>query len=81
MAVLNGKVFSMLMLSTKKRSSSFLKKVFVFQKICFGVKVLKNFKISTVCHIKTCRSLKRKAILKIFSKFLKEPMLFLLALK
>ena len=32
--------FSILVLSTKKLYSSFLKKVFVFQKICFKVKVL-----------------------------------------
>ena len=44
-------------LSTKIRPSSFLKKVFVFQKISFKVKLLKTFKFSTDCHIKTCRSL------------------------
>ena len=54
-----------LVLSTKNRYSSFLKKFFVFQKICFTVKVLKSFKTSTDCHMKTCRSLKRRAILKI----------------
>ena len=37
----------------------FLKKVFIFKKICFKVKVLKAFKISTDCHIKTCRSLNK----------------------
>ena len=42
-----------------------LKNVFVFQKICFKVKVLKTFKIFIDCHIKTYQSLKRKAILKI----------------
>ena len=41
-----------LVFSTKKWYSSFLKEVFVFQKICFKVKVLKMFKISTDCHIK-----------------------------
>ena len=46
-------------------SISFLKKFFVFQKICFEVKVLKTFKIFNDCHIKTCRSPKRRAILKI----------------
>ena len=66
MTVLHGSdAFSILVLSTKKRHSSFLKKVFVFQKICFKVKVLKSFKISTYCHIKACQSLKRRAILKI----------------
>ena len=53
MAVLYGNdAFSILVLSTKKRYSSFLKKVFVFQKIYFKVKVLKTFKIFTDCHKK-----------------------------
>ena len=43
-ADLNGNdVFSILVASTKKRYSSFLKKIFVSQKICFKVKVLKTF--------------------------------------
>ena len=46
-------VFSVFVLSAKKRYSS------------FKVKVLKTFKISTDCHMKTCWSLKRRAILKI----------------
>ena len=51
MAVLYGNdAFTILVLSTKKRYSSFLKKVFVFQKIYFKVKVLKTFKIFTDCH-------------------------------
>ena len=54
-----------LVLSTKNWCSSFLKKVFVFQKICFKAKVLKTFKIFTDCHIKTCLSVKRRTILKI----------------
>ena len=82
-AVLNGNgVFPILLASTKKCYSSFLKKVFIFPKICFKVKVLKTFETFTDCHIKTCRSLKPWAILKIPSTvFLEEPMLFLLALK
>ena len=65
-AVLYGNVaFTILVLLTKKRYSSFLKKVFLFQKICFKVKVLKTFKISSDYHRKTCRSLKRRATLKI----------------
>ena len=72
-------MLSILVLSTKKRYSSFLKNVCVFQKIYFNVKVLKSFKISSDCHIKACRSLKWRAILKI--PILKEPLLFLLALK
>ena len=66
MAVLSGNdAFSILVLSTKRWYSSFLKKSFVFQKICFKVKVLKTFKTFTDCRIKTCRSLKGRAILKI----------------
>ena len=41
------------MLSTKKWYSSFLKKVLLFLKIYFKVKVLKMFKIFTDCHIKS----------------------------
>ena len=59
--------YSILVLSSKKRYSSFLKKVFVFKKIYVKVKVLKSFKISTGYHIKTCRSLKQRAISKITS--------------
>ena len=47
--------FSILVLSTKKRHSSFLKWSFVFQKISFKTKVLKRFEVSTDCHIKTSR--------------------------
>ena len=43
MAVFYGNdVFLILELSTKKRSSSFLKMVFVFQKIYFKVKSIEN---------------------------------------
>ena len=75
MAVLYGNdAFSILVLSTKKWYSSFLKKI--FRKICVTFKVLKTFKIFTDSHIKICQSLKRRAILKIPSTvFLKEPML------
>ena len=66
MAVLYGNAaFSILVFSTKKRYSSLSKKVFVFQKIYFIVRVLKTFKISTDFHIKSCRSLTRRGILKI----------------
>ena len=58
-------VFSIFMVLTKKRCSSFLKKVFVFRKICLKAKVLKTFETFTDCPIKTYRSLKRRAILKI----------------
>ena len=82
-AVLNGNdVFSILVVSTKKQYSGFLKKAFVFQKICFKVEVLKTFETFTDCHMKTCRSLKQRAILKILKNcFLAERMLFLLALE
>ena len=50
-------VFSILVLSTKKLCFSFLKNVSVFQKICFKVKVLKTFKVSTDCHIKSANLL------------------------
>ena len=74
--------FSILVLSTKKRYSSFLKKVFVFQKICFKIKAFKTFKISIDCHIKTCRSLKRRGIFENPKYcFLEESTFFLLALK
>ena len=77
-AVVNGNdVFSVSVVPTKKRYSSCSKKVFVFQKICFKVKVLKSFETFTDCHIKTCRSFKRRAKY----RFLEETMLFLLALK
>ena len=50
MVVLYGDdAFSILALSTKKSYSSFLTKVFVFQKICFKVKLLKTFQ---KCYIK-----------------------------
>ena len=73
--------FSILVYSTKKRYSNFLKKVFVFQKICLKVKVLKTFEISSDCHLKIGRPLKRRAILKTLVLFLEEPLLFLFALK
>ena len=66
MAVLCRNIaFSILLLSTKNRYSSFLKKLFVFQKVCFKVKVSKTFKISSNSHRNTCRSLKRRANYKI----------------
>ena len=66
MAVLYGNdAFSILVFSIKKWYSNILKKIFVFQKNRFKVKVSKTFKISADCHMKICRSLKRRAILKI----------------
>ena len=65
-AVLNGNyMFSIVVVSAKKRHSSFLKKIFVFQKIDFKVKVLKTFETFTDCRLKTSQSLKRRATLKI----------------
>ena len=67
-AVLCGNIaLSILVITTKRRYSSFLKKVFVFQNICLKIKVLKAFKIFSNCSKKTCWSLKRRAILKISS--------------
>ena len=43
----------------------FFGKALRFPEICFKVKVLKTFKTSSDCHIKTCISLKRRAISKI----------------
>ena len=63
--------FSILVFSTKKWYSSFLKNAFVFQKICFKVKVSKMFKISSDYCIKTCRSLKRRVISKSIVPFFK----------
>ena len=45
-------MFLILVASTKKLYSSFLKKVFVFQKICFKDKILKTLETFTDCHIK-----------------------------
>ena len=68
MAVLYVNVaFLILALSTKKQCFSFLKKVLVFPKIYYNVKGLKMSKISRDCHIKTCRSLRSRVILKISS--------------
>ena len=65
MTVLHGKdSFLILVLSTKKRFSSFLKKVFVFRKFCFKVQVLKTIKISTDCHIKHINLSNRGLLLK-----------------
>ena len=40
-----------LVVSTKKQYSSLLKKGFVFQKICFKVKVFKTFETFTDCNM------------------------------
>ena len=65
----NG-AFAVLALSTKNGIPVFWSFSF-FGK--FVVKVLKTFKISTDCHIKTCRFLKRRAINPQFP-FLEEPL-------
>ena len=44
-------------------------KVLRFPKICFQIKVLKTFKVSTDCHIKTYRSLKQRASLEHLATF------------
>ena len=53
----------------KNGTPVFCKGFCVFQKICFKVKVPKTFKISSHYHIKTCRLLKWRAVLKIPSTF------------
>ena len=64
--VLYGNItLSVLVFYTKNLHSTFLKKVFVFWKIYFNVKVLKTFIAVSDYHMKTCRSFKRRAILKI----------------
>ena len=66
MAVFYGNyALTIFVLSTKKRFYSFLKTFFVFQKICFKVKVFKMLKTFADCHIRICQSLKRRAISKI----------------
>ena len=65
-------MFSILVVSTKIWYSCFLNMIYVFQEICFKVKVVKTFGTFTDCHIKTCRSLKGKAILKISSTIFKK---------
>ena len=80
--VLYGNIaFSILVFSTKEQYSCFLRKVFVFEKIDFKVKLLKTFKIFSDCHIKTCRSLKRRAILKTLAPYFRRTYVFLLPLK
>ena len=44
--------FSIFVLSTKNLYSSILKKLFIFKKICFKVKVLETFNISSDSHKK-----------------------------
>ena len=76
-AVLNGNdVLSILVVSTKNWYTSFLQKVSVFQKICSKVKLLKTFETFTDCHIKACRSLKRRAIQKIYSTVFQKNLCF-----
>ena len=62
-------LFSILVASTKKRYSSCLKKVFLFQKICFKVKVLNTFETLIDCH-------KKRADLSNGGLFSKSPVLF-----
>ena len=57
-------------LSSHLKNFRFLKKVFVLQKICFKVKVLKTFKISADCHITylSNRGLFWKSLVPIFKR-------------
>ena len=71
--------FSILLLSTKKRYSSFLKRVCVFQKTCFIVKALKSFQWSSHKYMPISQT---KGYFKNpYYLFLEKHMLFLLALK
>ena len=74
--------FSILVLSTKKRYPSFLKRAFVSQKIYSKVRVWKTITISSDYNIKAYWSLNQRAILKmLLYRFLAEPTLFLFTLK
>ena len=64
-AVSYENVDSIVVLATKNRYSSFLKKVPVFQKTSLEHKLIKRFKISSDCHTKRCRSLVRSTVSKI----------------
>ena len=70
--------FSILVLSTKKLCSSFLKGFLFSRKFVSKFNYSKRTKL-TDCHIETCRSLKRRATFQ--KRLVGEPMLFLLALK
>ena len=81
-ALYGSDAFSILVLSTKKRYSSFSKKVFVFQKTCFKVKVLKTFKILHWLSHKNMRISQTEGYFENpWYRFLEEPMLFPLVLK
>ena len=86
-AVLCGNgALSVSVLSTKKRWSSFLKKVSCFNFLkkvsCFKVKVSKTFEISIDYHIKSMLISQREGFFENpYYRFLEEPMLFLLAMK
>ena len=81
-AILNvNDVFLILVVLTKKRNSIFFKKVFVFQKTCFKVKVLKAFETFSDCHKKNVPFSQTECYFQNpYSCFLEEPMLFPLAL-
>ena len=69
--------FSIVVISTIKRHASFLRKVFIFHKTSFKVKVMRKFKISSDYLLKICRSLKQSAILKIPSIVSQKNLCFL----
>ena len=83
MTVLYGNdAFSILVLSTKKRYSSFLARVFVSKKIYFKVKVLKTFKCFIELPHKNMPISQMEGYFENpYYHFLEEPMLLLLALK
>ena len=74
--------FQFLYFQLKNSTPVFWERFLFFRKLVSMFELLKTFKFSSDCHIKACQPLKQRAISKISSNFfLKEPMLFLLALK
>ena len=74
--------FQFLYFQLKNSTPVFWERFLFFRKRVLMFELLKTFKFSSDCHIKACQPLKQRAISKISSNFfLKEPMLFLLALK
>ena len=67
--------------SELKTVLKFLRKVLVFQKTYFKVKILKTLKIPGDYYIKTCQSLKRGPILKVPSTIFRGTYCPLLVLK
>ena len=69
-------MFSIIVVSTQKRCSIFMRKALVFGKNCFRDKVMKRFKFSNDFRVKVCGSLKRRIILKIYNNVFQENLCF-----